>query len=234
MKHRVDARLDELGAAYGLSAPAGEQLRRLLDGLADAEDGPTSVREPQLAVDVHIADSLVGLTIPAVRAARVVADLGSGAGFPALPLAVALPDARVIAVESQGRKARFVTDLATAAGIDNVDVVTERAEAWAGGVGRCDVVTVRAVASLAVLCEYAAPLLTIGGTLVAWKAAVTPDEGSAGDRAAALLGLSPVVTHEVTPYRGARDLRLCCFVKQDATPARFPRRSGVAAKRPLG
>ena len=99
--------------------------------------------------------------------------MGSGAGFPGLALAVALPGARVDLIEAARRKCEVIERLAAAAGVANARAVPLRAEEWGAGEGRgaYDAVTARAVDSLAVLVEYAAPLLREGGVLVAWKGA---------------------------------------------------------------
>ena len=101
-------------------------------------------------------------------------------------------------------------------------------------IGRHDLVTARALAALPVLCEYAAPLLLEGGELVAWKGAVADEEAAAGARAARELGLEPAGVHAVAPYPGAGPATLHRFRKIAPTPARFPRRPGMALKRPLG
>src|SRR5437660_549893 len=98
---------------YGLDP--GDRLSRLLDALAAEPDPPTTVREPSEAADVHIADSLVALEIPQLRQAQAIADIGAGAGFPGLALAVALPDARVDLIESSRRKCEVIERLASAA-----------------------------------------------------------------------------------------------------------------------
>src|ERR1035437_937628 len=90
----VRARLVELGGHYGLAQAQRDQLATLLAALERDEHAPTAVREPERAVDVHVADSLVALELEPVRAATAIADLGAGAGFPGLPLAVALPALR--------------------------------------------------------------------------------------------------------------------------------------------
>ena len=182
-----------------------------------------------------MADSLVALELPAVREAVALADVGAGAGFPGLPLAVALPGARVDLIESQRRRADVIERLAAAAGLGNAQPVVARAEEWGAGEGReaYDVVAVRAVAALAVLAEYAAPLLREGGVLVAWKGARDPAEEFAGGSAAARLGLTAADVLAVKPYEGARNLHLHVFRKERPTPEGFPRRPGMAAKRPL-
>ena len=108
------------------------------------------------------------------------------------------------------------------------------AAALGGGAGAYDAVTARAVAALPVLVEYAAPLLRADGVLVAWKGARARDEEEAGARAAASVGLEPVEVRHVVPFEGARDRHLHVFCKVSPTPERFPRRPGMAEKRPLG
>lgn len=225
-----------LAHRHRLPPPAPAQLRTLLEALAAEPDPPTTVRDPDHAVDVHLADSLSGLEIPALRGARTIVDLGAGAGFPGLALAVALPQARIDLVESARRKCEVIERLAEAAGIANARAVPARAEEWArlDGAGAYRAVTARALAPLAVLCEYAAPLLGLGGALVCWKGARDPDEEAAGARAAAEVGLEPTEVRRVEPFAGAREHHLHVFAKVAATPERFPRRPGSAAKRPLG
>ena len=207
-----------------------------MEALAAEADPPTTVREPADVVDVHVADSLSGLEAEALQTARRVTDIGSGAGFPGLVLAVALPGAQIDLVESGQRKAHVIARLATAAGLDNARAVPARAEEWAAAEGAeaYDVVTARAVASLAVLAEYAAPLLCDGGSLVAWKGARDEEEECAGRAAATALGLEADEPLRVEPFPAARERHLHVFRKVAPTPGRFPRRAGMAHKRPLG
>ena len=226
-------RLEELGRRYGV-APAGlEALDAILALQAEDPTAPTTVSEPAAAADRHVADSLVAVDLPAVRHARRIADLGSGAGWPGLALAAALPDARVALVESAIRHCRYLERAVAAGRLENVEVVHARAEEWAEGLNAHDVVTVRAVAALPVLCEYAAPLLADGGVLVAWKGAVDDDEATDGATAAALLGLEPAEVLAVDPYPAAERRTLHLYRKVAPTPERFPRRAGMALKRPL-
>ena len=115
----------------------------------------------------------------------------------------------------------------------NVEVVHARAEDWPAGLAAHDLVTARALAALPVVLEYAAPLLVDGGHVVAWKGAVGPDEAAAGAAAAGVLGLAPVEVRHVEPFPAAREHTLHVFCKIAPTPARFPRRPGMATKRPL-
>ena len=226
--------LDGLVARFDLTAAQSGQLVRFGVALAADEHAPTTVRDPARVRDDHLADALVGLDVPAVRAAHKLADLGAGAGIPGIPLAVALPHARVYLVEGNGRKCDFMRAMGTELRLDNIEVVHGRAETWTEGRGEMDVVTARALAPLDVVAEYAAPLLRVGGALVAWRGQRDLEDEAAGARAAEILGLSVLDPQHVEPYPGAINRHIHVMVKREPTPARFPRRDGVARKRPLG
>lgn len=228
----MEHRLGELAARYGLNPAAVDALRALLEHQAADEHASTTVRGVEEAMDRHVADSLVALELPAVRDATHLADLGSGAGWPGLALAAALPGARVALVESATRRCEYLARAVEAAGLANVEVIHARAEEWRPEPQ--DVVTARALASLPVLCEYAAPLLREGGTLVAWKGQLDEAEAADGAAAAAVLGLAVPESIRVDPYPGAGPATLVVARKIAPTPDRFPRRPGIARKRPLG
>jgi 16S rRNA (guanine527-N7)-methyltransferase len=210
------------------------QLGTLVDCVAGDSTAPTTVTGRDGILRDHLADSLVALELSEVRGATAVADLGSGAGFPGLPLAVALPDAQMSCVESNRRKCDFITRASEACGVGNAVAVQARAEEWRDGLEACDLVTARALASMAVVAEYAAPLLKIDGWLVAWRGQRDPEDEAAAARAAAELGLEPAPVLRVEPYPGARHRHLHLMRKIGPTPDRFPRRAGMARKRPLG
>lgn len=233
--------LEELGRRFGLPEAAAGQFERLLEALAAEPDPHTTVASPEAALDAHLADSLSGLCVVALRRARRIADIGSGAGFPGLALAVALPSTRVDLIDSVGRKSAVAARLLQAADITNARAVTARAEEWAGlapglGGGReaYEAVTARAVAPLAVLVEYAAPLLRVGGVLVAWKGVRDAVEEEGGARAAERLQMAVRGVERVVPFEGAEHRHLHLFEKVGPTPEGFPRRPGIARKRPLG
>jgi 16S rRNA (guanine527-N7)-methyltransferase len=227
------SRLDELGRRYAVPPTGVAALRAILELQASDPAASTTVRDPAQAVDRHVADSLVALDLPSVRAARRIADLGAGAGWPGLALAAALPDARVALVESAIRHCRYLERAVAASALANAETVHARAETWSAGIGAHDLVTARALAALPVLCEYAAPLLADGGFLVAWKGRVEPAEAAAGAAAAAIVGLEPIAVRAVDPFPQADRRTLHVFRKIAPTPARFPRRPGMAVKRPL-
>lgn len=216
--------------------PAGSDrgLDRLHHLLATDPLAPTSVREPEAIWNDHLADSLVVLDLEPLRSADRVVDVGSGAGLPGLPLAIALPTARFTLVESSSRKCAFIARAAEVCGLQNVEIVDARVEAWPTGQRAFDVGLARAVAPLEVVLEYAAPLLGLGGHLIAWRGQRDAEAEDRATRVGDLLGLRPEGIRRVRPYAGAQARHLHLFLKVMETPPRFPRRTGVAAKRPLG
>ena len=227
-------RIGELARRYSLPAVAESALVTLSELVMTDRAAATTLRSQDEVVDDHLADSLVALELHEVRAAAAIADLGSGAGFPGLPLAIARQDATVTLVESNARKCDFLAGAARACGLRNVLVINGRAESWESGLDRCDLVTARALAPLPVVVEYAAPLLRRGGWLLVWRSGRDLDAEQAAGRAADELGLEarePVLVH---PYPAASKRHLHLMLKVRPTPERFPRRPGMAAKRPLG
>lgn len=230
----ADPALAVIAASYGVPEPACRALQAIAERLVGDPHAPTAVKDPRLVRERHLADSLAGLEVEAIRRAGTLADLGAGAGLPGLALAAALPGCAVREIESQRRKCDFIGSLADEAGLENVTVVCSRAEGWREGVGANDVVVARALAAQPVVLEYAAPLLAPGGVLVEWRGKRDRVEERRGAAAAAELGLEPVEVRRVEPFAGARDLHLHIFAKTRPTPSCFPRRAGAAARRPLG
>jgi 16S rRNA (guanine527-N7)-methyltransferase len=227
------AKLDGLVERYQLGQRQRAQFEEILLALAADERAPTAVRDAVRAADIHLADSLVAMEVEAISSAGRVADLGAGAGFPGLALAVGLPGVELCLVESQARKCTFMEGLLARAGVSNAGVVCARAEEWEEGMGANDVVLARALASPAVVVEYAAPLLRLGGALVEWRGRREVEAERLGLAAAGQLGLELVEVRRVEPYDGARDHHLHIYLKELETPGGFPRRVGMARKRPL-
>jgi 16S rRNA (guanine527-N7)-methyltransferase len=226
--------LAELARRYAVEPVALPRLAALWERLSEDDRAPTAVHGRNDVLNRHIADSLAGLEVAPVRAAKRIADLGSGAGLPGVVLAAALPASEVRAVESRQSKCAYIAALVAAAEITNVRVVCSRAEEWAAGSADHDVVVARALATQAVVLEYAAPLLAIGGHLVEWRGRRDRDGERAADAAAERLGLSRQEVRAVRPFPGAEGRHLHVFVKSAPTPPEFPRRAGLAARRPLG
>lgn len=222
--------------AAPLDAAARQALETVLRLLAEERASVSSVTAPAEAWKVHVEDSLTGLEVEELTAAGRIADVGSGAGFPGLVLAAALPGARVDLIESVRRKCAFVERAAAAAGLGNARVLCARSEEVAEGAGReaYDAVTARAVGRLSTLAELASPLLREGGILVAWKGRRDADEEEQLARAAAGLGMRPQGILDVGDRAGSRHRHLHVVAKAGPTPDGLPRRPGMAKKRPRG
>ncbi len=172
----IDARLAAGLSGLGLALSPGqvEALLRLVDELADwnARFNLTAIRDPAEVVDKHLLDSLAAL--PHLKG-LAVADIGTGAGFPGLPLAIADPDRRFTLVESTGKKANFVRHAAAVLGLPNVEVVQARAESYRPARPFDSVIT-RALGPLAGFVRVAGHLAGLGGRLLAMKGKVPEAE----------------------------------------------------------
>jgi 16S rRNA (guanine527-N7)-methyltransferase len=216
--------------------PAGRAaLGRVLELLARERASVSSVVDER-AWKVHVADSLTGLEVAELRSAKRIADIGAGAGFPGIALAVALPGAWVDLVESVGRKCDFMARAIEAGGIANATILNTRSEDWAAGEGResYDAVTARAVGRLSTLAELASPLLKPNGVLIAWKGKRDSDEEEQLRNAAESLAMRPDQILDVGDRAGSRHRHLHIIRKFAPTPTNLPRKPGIAKKRPKG
>jgi 16S rRNA (guanine527-N7)-methyltransferase len=230
----IAAQVEALAARHSLPTRAVERLEALLCLLAEDPFAPTTIHDPWRVVDDHLADSLVVLEVLQVRRASRIVDLGSGAGLPGLPLAIALPEASFVLLDSSARRCAFLERAVATLGLGNVEVVHSRAESYDTGLRSFQLATVRALASLDVVVEYAAPLLRVGGRLIAWRGRLDRDDDLAAQRAAQVLGMNLEETVPVKPYPAASNRHLTLMSKVSETPPRFPRRPGKASKHPLG
>jgi 16S rRNA (guanine527-N7)-methyltransferase len=222
--------------AASLNAAQRRSLETVLRLLAEERASVSSVVDER-AWKVHVEDSLTGLEVPEIRSAGRIADLGAGAGFPGLVLAVAQPEARVDLIESISRKTAFICTAADEAGIPNALAITARSEDVArepGSREAYDVVTARAVARLSTLAELASPLLRDGGVLVAWKGRRDEEEEAQLDRAAESLAMVPESILDVGHRAGSEHRHLHVIRKSGETPSNLPRKPGLAKKRPRG
>lgn len=219
----------------GLTAPQMARLELLGDRLLEAGFNVTSIDVPEEIERIHILDSLSLLSLPVVNTASTLVDVGSGAGLPALVIAVAL-SARVVALESQRKKCSFIEETAKALGLDNLKVACARAEEHGRGTGRglYDVAVSRALASLPTVIEYSLPLLRIGGTMVAMRGRISDQERIQGETALGILGGGELQSIRLEPFPGAANRWVHIAAKLQETPEGYPRRVGVPTKRPLG
>jgi len=223
------------GPTAVLDARGRERLGRVLELLAEERASVSSVVDER-AWKVHVADSLTGLEVSELKGAGRIADVGAGAGFPGLALAVALPDARVDLVESIGRKCAFMQRAIDEAEIPNATVLNTRSEDLASAEGResYDVVTARAVGRLSTLAELASPLLKPNGVLIAWKGKRDGEEELQLASAAESLAMRPEQILDVGNRAGSQHRHLHVIRKSGPTPDDLPRRPGIAKKRPKG
>jgi len=225
----------DLGLDLREHAPAFDRLHALL-AEASEQMNLTTIRDERDVVLKHFVDSLSCLSGGHLDGELDVLDLGTGAGFPALPLAIVRPDLRILALDATRRKIDFVERTARTLGLTNVRAVAGRAETLGRDPAhraRYDRVVTRAVASLPVLIELALPLLRIGGQLVAQKGSDVSEELNAAGGAAAQLGgrIGDVRAFRLPVTGDGRHLVI--VEKTDETSERFPRREGVPARHPL-
>ena len=194
----------------------------------------TAIRDPINVARLHVLDSLAAVGLLRLRGVEQLIDLGSGGGYPGIPLAAALR-ARALLVESVGKKATFLETVVAATGLVGVEVARIRAESLATGVADtvATAVTARAVGSLADLVELAFPLLAPGGRLVAWKRGTIDDEVAAARHAASALGEGTIEVHPIPP--GVLPGHLLVEIEKRApTPPGYPRDPALRRRRPWG
>jgi 16S rRNA (guanine527-N7)-methyltransferase len=196
----------------------------------------TAVRDPGAVARLHVLDSLAAVPMLARRGATGLLDLGSGGGYPGLPLAAVLRPGRTLLVDSIAKKVGFLRAVVEATGLAG-DVAAEAVRAETLARDRRDreawpVVTVRAVASLAELIEIGLPLVAPDGLLVAWKREPLEDELAAAAAALAALRAGRVTVHE-TGVPGLEAHRLVVVARGGPIDRRFPRDPAERRRRPL-
>lgn len=195
----------------------------------------TAIVDPHEAAVKHFVDSLTPLLVGALPRRGRLADVGSGAGFPGIPLAIAAPELEVTLIESVGKKAAFLRHAVEALGL-RAHVLAMRAEA----VGRdpryretFDAAVARALAPMPVASEWCLPLVRPGGRFVAMRGARGEEDLEEARRAIGMLGGKPGPVHGLELPRGAGRRVLIVVEKVRPTPSQFPREGGAARRRPL-
>jgi 16S rRNA (guanine527-N7)-methyltransferase len=242
VKHLTEA---EAGQFVTLLAEAGiqlpgqtrERVLRHIDWVLETNQfvNLTAITDPEAAIRLHGVDSLVALSEVSAAPAGILLDLGTGAGFPGMPLALAT-NRRAVLLDSVTKKSSVLGEFLQAEGLGG------RIEARSGRVeelarerpGSFAVVTARAVAPLASLVELAAPLLVEGGKLVALKARIEPEELASADAAASVTGMKRTSKREFTLPRGGEARTVVVYERAGEAKVALPRRTGAAQKRPLG
>ncbi len=194
----------------------------------------TAVRDRKEFMEKNVADSLELLAVPEFSTAERILDLGTGGGFPGLPLAAACPEKRFVLADAVGKKLKVVADAAERLGLENVSVMHARAE----DMGRdpslresFDLVTARAVAAMPVLAEYCLPFARVGGCFAAFKTAASAEEieGAAG-ALKKLGGGEPVLIPSGSEGSGHL---IAVVPKLSRTPDKYPRKAGTPSRDPL-
>ena len=222
----------------GMSDAQAEQFARYHDMLAQANARMNLTRvpdDPREAADRNYLDCVAALAggFPRVESA---VDVGSGAGFPGIPLAIMLPETRFTLIDALGKRVEFLNAVIDALGLMNARALHLRAEEAARRAElreQFDLATARAVAPMNVLCEYLLPLARVGGRALALKGPGLEDELAAAGRAISLLG-GELERVEALAIPGRDwDHRAAWILKTSPTPDGYPRRPGAAQKRPL-
>lgn len=222
----------------GVNLEAGHvlALRKLAQLVMGAEINVSGLHNEADVRRKHLVDSLSCLALARLSPGDRVLDLGSGAGFPGVPVALVRPDVSMILVEPRARKAAFLRTMLAGLGREDIEVIQARAE----DLGRrsewrdsADCVLARAVAPLRVLIELAVPLCRVGGRLVALKGPAAFLETQESGAALRELGAALRRTHALTLPGGADRRVLLEIEKLVPTPGRYPRRAGLPQLRPL-
>ncbi len=218
----------------------GETLFALTERMLEVNEhlNLTAITEPEAVILRHYADSLVLADLISQKAK--VADIGSGAGFPALPLAIARPDLTVTAIDGTGKRVRYMQETAELLGLSNFTALTLRAEAGAKDPtlrGKFDIVTARAVAALPILSELCLPYVKVGGQFLAMKSRGAEAELVEASRAIRTLGGGDVGLEERTlnsPNEPEPLTRVIVTVRKlNPTQAQYPRDFAMIKKKPL-
>ncbi len=226
----------ELG--IDLAAGMPEAFERYYEALSawGSRVNLTSLKGQEEVAVKHFLDSLTCLKGADFGEGTTVVDVGSGAGFPGVPLKLARPGIRLTLVEAMRKRAEFLRHVVAVLGLSDVEVLQERCE----NVGRrpgqreaYDVAVVRAVADIAVLAELCLPLVAVGGVMLAQKGPEVGPEIERASRALATMGGAVERVISLSLPRGHGERTLVAVRKQSPTPSKYPRRPGVPERRAI-
>lgn len=224
------------GAGIELSAEQYRQFKIYCEFLLEYNEkvNLTSLTEKQEVIDMHFIDSLAGAKLAELKENAVCADIGTGAGFPGVPLAIVRPDITVALVDSLKKRLIFLNELKEKLGLRNVYTVHGRSEDLGKSPEmreKFDCVFSRAVARLNVLLEYDLPFAKAGGSMLAWKGPAYSDEIQEAEKALKVLGGK--VENVYTSALKDKSHFIVSVKKTAKTPAKYPRQAGMPKKQPL-
>ena len=233
IRHRLEMNgipfSEELPEKLQLYLSMLQEWNNRMDLIAPAED--------EEAVDRHFMDSLTVLRTGLVTGRETMIDVGTGAGFPGLVIAMACPEARMILLDAQQKRLNFLQAVCDKAGIRNVTILHARAEEGARRKDlreRFDIAMARALAPANVLCEYLLPYVRTGGLALCWKGPALKDEITEGRRSAHVLGGRLEMPVSCAVYGRDWEHLILPVRKVQSTPAQYPRKPGLPKNKPLG
>ncbi|NLY82118.1 MAG: 16S rRNA (guanine(527)-N(7))-methyltransferase RsmG [Clostridiales bacterium] len=198
----------------------------------------TAIKEKDEFIEKQLIDSLLIVKRNEFIISKNIIDIGTGAGFPGVPLAIAFPEKMFTLVDSMNKKVKIVDELCKKLSINNVKTVHGRAETLGKSKAhreKYDLCVVKAVASMNVLMEYCLPLVKIGGSFVAYKGSSIESEVIEANKAASVLGAgtSEVTNEGYKNYKNIDNHKLVVTHKMNKTPEKYPRKEGTPAKEPI-
>ena len=215
------------------------KLEKYMEGILSWNEkvNLTNITDPAEFRIKHNADSLMCVDFPEFRSAKNVIDVGTGGGFPGIPLAVYAPDKNFTLLDSLNKRLKIIDELAGSLDISNIKLVHGRAEDIAKTKEhreKYDLCVSRAVSNLATLSEYCLPFIKVGGYLLAYKGPGAEQEAEDAAKALKILGGRLVGIRETTMEEYGLDHRILVIEKVRNTPKTYPRKAGTPLKEPLG
>ena len=232
-----DKLISELNSRYG--SDNTDKLVRYMQRILEINENInlTAVREEDEFLEKHIVDSLACNDYEEFQRAKLVVDMGTGGGFPGIPLAITNPDKNFILVDSLNKRLKVIGQVAEEIGINNIELIHMRAEDMGHNIKyreKVDVCVSRAVASLDILSEWCLPLVKKGGYFIPYKGESAKDEIASADAAIKVLGGNVEKIENPSEDKNAISGHRLIFIrKYNSTPKRFPRKPGIAKKSPI-
>ena len=213
-----------------------EMFEQYMDGILEwnKKINLTAITDREEFISKHFVDSVLSYNFREYIDADSIIDIGTGAGFPGIPLAIVSPDKKFVLADSLNKRLKVINELASKIGIDNIETVHGRAEELARNKKyreAFDLCISRAVANLAVLCEYCLPFIKVGGHLLAYKGPDAEEEVKMAEKAIKILGgkLIEIVSVDLDGY----DHNIVVIEKINKTSVKYPRKFSEIKKKPL-